>query len=79
MRVKRKKVIIIGDSIVNNINSHGLSKSKKVYVRNFLGATSEDVFEEIDDTLKTHPDTSIVHAATIDLTKSINALRNVNK
>ena len=33
---KSKNVIIIGDSMLNNINSRGLSKSKKVSVSNFL-------------------------------------------
>ena len=36
----RKEVIIIGDSILNNIKNRGLSKSKKVEVLNFPGATS---------------------------------------
>ena len=34
----------------------------KVSVSNFPGATSEDILDEIEDTLKTHPDTLIVHA-----------------
>ena len=65
--------------MLNNINSRGLSKSKKVSVRNFPGATSEDILAEVEDTLKTHPDTLIVHAGTNDLAKSINTLRNVKK
>ena len=43
--------------MLNNINSRGLSKSNKVAVSNFPGATSEDILDEIEDTLKTHPDT----------------------
>ena len=46
--------------MLNNINSRELSKSNKVSVSNFPGATSEDVLDEID-TLKTHSDTMIVH------------------
>ena len=56
MIIIRKKDII-GDSMLNNINSCGLSKSNKVSVSNFPGATSEDILDEIEDTLKTHPDT----------------------
>ena len=74
---KSQNVIIIGDSMSNNINSRGLSKSKKVSVSNFPGATSEDILAEVEDTLKTHPDTLIVHAGTNDLTKNISTLRNV--
>ena len=54
---EKSNVIIIGDSMLNNINSCGLSKSNKVSVSNFPGATSEDILDEIEDTLKTHPDT----------------------
>ena len=76
---EKSNVIIIGDSMLNNINSCGLSKSNKVSVSNFPGATSEDILDEIEDTLKTHPDTLIVHARTNDLTKNINTLRSVKK
>ena len=70
-----KNVIIIGDSMLNNINSRGLSKSKKESVSNFPGATSDDILAEVEDTLKIHPDTLIIHAGT----KNINMLRNVKK
>ena len=76
---KSQNVIIIGDSMLNNINSLGLSKSKKVYVSNFPGATSEDILAEVEGTLKTHPDTLTVHAGTNDLTKNISTLRSVKK
>ena len=55
---KSKNIIIIGDSMLNNINSRELSKSKKVSVSNFPGATSEDILTEVEGTLKTHPDRS---------------------
>ena len=74
---EKSNVIIIGDSMLNNINSRGLSKSNKVI--HFPGATIEDILDEIEDTLKTHPDTLIVHARTNDLTKNINTLRSVKK
>ena len=47
----KKEVIIIGDSMLNNINNRGLSKSKKVEVLNFQGATSSDIIGKIDDVL----------------------------
>ena len=62
---------------MNNTNSRGISKSKMVSVSNFSGVTSED--DEIEDTLKTHSDTLILHAGTKDLTKNTNTLRRVRK
>ena len=76
---EKSNVIIIDDSMLNNINSPGLSKCNKVSVSNFPGATSEDILNEIEDTLKTHPNTLIVHAGTNDLTKNISTMRSVKK
>ena len=63
---KSMSVIIIGDSMLNNINRCGPLKSKKVSVSNFPGITSKDILDEVEDTLKTHPDIVIVHAETND-------------
>ena len=76
---EKSNVITIGDSMLNNMTIRGLSKSDKVFVSNFPGATSEDILDEIKDTLKTHPDTLIVHAGTNDITKNINTLRSDKK
>ena len=74
---RTKNVIIIGDSMLNNVNSCGLSKSKKVEVSNFLGATSTDIFNKMDDILEDKPQSLIVHVGTNDLTNNINLLKNV--
>ena len=47
--VQSHKVVIVGDSMLNNINSRGLCKSKKVEVLNCPGATSADILTKIDD------------------------------
>ena len=73
------KVVIIGDSMLSNINSRGLSKSKEVDVLNFPGATSSDVLTKIDDVLNKKPASLIVHVGTNDLTNDINLLSNVKK
>ena len=52
---KKKKAIVIGDSMVKNTNKRGLSKSTKVLVKNFLGATSEKILEEMDKIIKEKP------------------------
>ena len=68
------KVVPLGDSMLNNINSCGLSKSKEVDVLNFPGATSSDVLTKIDDVLSKKPTSLIVHVGTNDLTNYINLL-----
>ena len=77
---KRENVIIIGDSMLNNINSRGLSKSKKVTVINHPGATSDVIEEELEATVKENfkINTLIVHAGTNDLTNKISK-KNMRK
>ena len=73
------KVVIIGDSMLNSINSRRLSKSNEVDVLNFPGANSADVLTKIDDVLNKKPESLIVRVGTNDLTNDINLLSNVTK
>ena len=65
--------------MLNNINSWGLWKSKKVEVLNFTGATSNDIVGKIDDVLNQNPESLIVHVGTNDFTNEINLLNNITK
>ena len=65
--------------MLNNINSRGLSKSKKVEVLNFSGATSVDIVDKMDVILDDKPKSIIVHVGTNDLTNDVNLLNNVKK
>ena len=47
-----KEVIVIDDSVLNKVNSRGLSKSKTVEVISFPGATSTDIIKNIDKILE---------------------------
>ena len=78
---RSKNVVINGDSMLNNINSKGLSKSKKVHVLNIPGAASGDIVVKIDDVLEAKPESLIVHVGTNDLTNliTVNLLNNVKK
>ena len=69
---KRKRVIICGDSMVNGIDSDGVSsKSFSTVVKPFGGASSADMKDYIKPALKTKPDKMIVHVGTNDMTKGI--------
>ena len=73
-----KKNVVTG-AILNNINGHGLSKSKKVDVLNIPGATSGDIVDKIGDLLEGKPESLIAHVGTYDLTNNVNLLNNVKK
>ena len=65
--------------MLNNINGRGLSKTKKVGVLKFPGATSADIVTKIDDVLDEKPESIIIHVGTNDLTNDINFLSNAKK
>ena len=75
----RKEVIIIGQSMLNDIKNCGVSKSKKIEVLNFPGATSKEIVRKIDDVLNQKPESLIVHVGPNDLTNGINLLNNIKK
>ena len=76
----RKKVIILGDSLLNGINEKVLSKKHNVKIANKPGATSERLLlEELDNLIKYQPGSVIIHAGTNDLTNEIKMLNNAKK
>ena len=76
---RRKNVVVNGDSMRNGVDEKGLSKSHNVKVKNYPGATSEDILDKIDDLLKVKPDCLLLHVGTNDLTNYVNLLNSVKK
>ena len=76
---KSKDIVIIRDSMLNNINGIGLSKWNRVEGLDIPEATSGDIVEKIDNLLDGKPESLIVYVGTIDLTKNVNLLSNVKK
>ena len=61
-----KKVIILGDSLLNGINEKGLNKRHNVKIVNKPGATSERLLlEDLDNLIKYQPESVIIQAQTI--------------
>ena len=76
---EKVKTVEIGDSMLNDVNEKGLSKLRKVKVKNYPGATSEDILDKIDDLLKVKPDCLLVYVGTNDLTNNVNLQNSVKK
>ena len=53
---KKRKIIIIGDSLLNSIHEKGLSKNHRVKVNNILAGTSDTMVDKLDDFLENKPD-----------------------
>ena len=76
---EKRKIIIVGDALLNGINVKGLSKNHSVKVNNIPGGTSDVILDKLDDFLKNKSDGLIVSAGTNDITKGKNLLNNVKK
>ena len=74
---EKVKIAVAGDSVLHGVNGKELSKSYNVKVKNYSGATSEDILDKIDDLLKVKPDCLLVHVGTNDLTNNVNLLNSV--
>ena len=75
--LKKTTVEIIGDSMLNNIHPRGLSKHGNVKVLNHSGATSEDIKDHINPSIKRKPDIIILHIGSNDLAKNVDTLPNL--
>ena len=70
-------VEIIGDNLLNNINARGISKHEKIKVLNHLGATSEDLKDFINPTIRRKPNIVVMHIGTNDITENIDTISNL--
>ena len=69
-----QSVVILGDSILNNINLRGISKDGNVKVKTFSGSTSGDMK---DPTIRAQPDAITIHIGSNDISKDIDTISNV--
>ena len=75
-----KKVVIIGDSILNGIQENGISNNTtNVKIRNHPGATSEDMCDFIKPESRKNPNVIIVHVGTNELKDNKKTLENFKK
>ena len=76
---QKKRVVITGDFMLNEIHKKGMSKNHRVKINNFPGGTSATVLENIDQLVKSKPGCLIVHAGTKDLANGANLLNQAKK
>ena len=76
---KKVKTVVTGDSLLNVVYEKGLSKLHNVKVKNYPGATSEDMLDKIYNSLKVKLDCLLVHIENNDLTNNVNLLNSVKK
>ena len=64
---RRRHIAVIGDSMTKLINGRKLSKSCKVTLHSFPGATIQDLEDYVEPILKRKPNHIIIHAGTNNL------------
>ncbi len=69
----KKRVIIVGDSILNGISEKGLTKKNHIVkVRPHPGATTEDLVDHIKTVARRKPNMVVLHIGSNDLTNGVN-------
>ena len=76
---KRKKVRLLGDSMVQGLGDKGLSKDHDVRVQSFRGYTTEDIIDVLKHTIHRKTEKIILHLGANDITNKINTLKKLKK
>lgn len=77
--ISRKKIYIVGDSMLNGIKEKGLQKKHHVKVRAHPGSTTDDLIDYINPIIKKKPDGIIIHGGCNDITNDIDTLKNIDR
>ena len=70
---------IVGDSMLNNINSRGISKTHKINVLNVSGLKSDDIRDHLNPSIRRKPDAIICHVGTNDIAENIDTAKNLQE
>ena len=65
--IRRKEIIIAGDSILKNLQGNKMSKNSRVKVSSFPGCTTLDMKDHVKPLLRRNPDEIIIHVGTNSL------------
>ena len=76
---KRKRIFLVGDSILNGINENGISNTHHVSVRRCPGDSSKDLVDHVKPIIRKKPDLILVHFGTNDVTNGINTDEEMQK
>ena len=75
---EKKKIFILGDSMIENITGTGISRDHTVKIKPHPGATSIDMCDYIKSKLRHQPGVIILHCGTNDISNEINTLKKLD-
>ena len=75
----KKRICLIGDSIINGIQEKGLSSRHNTRIRRCPSDTTKDLVDHIKPIARKRPDLVLIHFGTNDITKSVNTEEYMQK
>ena len=75
----KKNIVVIGDSIIKNVNGRDVSRGDSVKIRPHPGASTEDLFDHIKPVIRKSPDIVVIHTGTNDLQNNCNIVKKAKK
>ena len=76
---QRKRVIVLGDSIINGIEEKCLSKKHNVRLQKCPGDSTEDLLDHVKPVARKKPDLIVIHFGINDTTSGKDTKENVQK
>ena len=76
---KKKKIFIVGDSMIKNITGTGISRDHTVKIRPHPGGTNIDMCDYINPELRHQLNALILRCGTNDISNEINTLQKLKK
>ena len=74
-----KNIVVIGDSIMKNVNGRDLSRVNSVKIRPHPGASTDDPTDHIKPAIRKNPDIVVIHTGTNDLQNNCNIVKKAKK
>ena len=74
-----KNIVVIGDSIMKNVNGRDLSRVNSVKIRPHPGASTDDPIDHIKPAIRKNPDIVVIHTGTNDLQNNCNIVKKAKK
>ena len=71
--------MIIGDSMLNNIDPKGLGNKHQVKVCSYSGPTTKGMIDFIKPTIRKKPDAIVMHVGTNDITSDCATIMNLQE
>ena len=74
-----KNIVVIGDSIIKNVNGRDLSRVNSVKIRPHPGASTEDPIDHIKPAMPKNHDIVVIDTGTNDLQNNCNIVKKAKK